>query len=90
MIKSDSILQVRIDTKTKAQASKVLDKMGLTMSEAVRLLLRRVAVEKALPFDVKVPNALTEETLLSSDKDENIVECIDKADFFRKTGIKDA
>ena len=56
---SDEIVRARIDPKTKRQASKALAVMGLTVSDAIRLLMRRIADEKRLPFDVRVPNKET-------------------------------
>ncbi|HEY8671385.1 MAG TPA: type II toxin-antitoxin system RelB/DinJ family antitoxin [Terriglobales bacterium] len=53
------MVHVRIDRRVKARASKTLAAMGLSVSDAVRVLLTRVAAEKALPFEVKVPNAAT-------------------------------
>ncbi len=53
------MVHVRLDQKVKARAEKALAAMGLSISDAVRVLLTRVAVEKALPFEVKVPNAVT-------------------------------
>lgn len=53
------MVHVRIDKRIKTQASKTLSAMGLSVSDAVRVLLTRVAAEKALPFEVKVPNAKT-------------------------------
>jgi DNA-damage-inducible protein J len=47
----------------KKKAAHVLEDMGLSLSDAIRLMLLRVAAEKALPFDVKVPNASTAQTL---------------------------
>ena len=52
-------VQARIDPKVKEEASAVLTAMGLTLSDAVRLLLTRIAREKALPFAPLVPNAET-------------------------------
>ena len=54
-----TMLHVRVDEQTKKQASAALEAMGLSISEAVRVFLRRVAVEQAIPFAVKVPNAAT-------------------------------
>ena len=54
---ADSIVRSRIDTDTKERAAAALEAMGLTISDAIRLLLLRVADEKRLPFEVKVPNA---------------------------------
>ena len=50
------IVQARIDGKIKEEATAVLAAMGLTMSDAIRLLLTRIAREKALPFEPLVPN----------------------------------
>jgi DNA-damage-inducible protein J len=55
MITSDTV-RARIDSDTKASASKALAAMGLSVSDAIRMMLRRVADEKCLPFEVKVPN----------------------------------
>ena len=52
-----TIVRSRIDTDTKERAAAALAAMGLTISDAIRLLLLRVADEKRLPFEVKVPNA---------------------------------
>jgi len=53
------MVHVRVERRIKAQAAKTLAAMGLSVSDAVRVLLTRVAVEKSLPFEVKVPNAKT-------------------------------
>lgn len=53
------MVHVRLDQKVKARAEKALAAMGLSVSDAVRVLLIRVAGEKALPFEVRVPNATT-------------------------------
>jgi DNA-damage-inducible protein J len=53
------MVHVRIDKRVKARAAKTLSAMGLSVSDAVRVLLTRVATEKALPFEVRVPNAAT-------------------------------
>lgn len=54
-----TMLHVRVDEKIKARATKTLSAMGLSISGAVRVLLTRVAAEKRLPFEIKVPNADT-------------------------------
>jgi DNA-damage-inducible protein J len=53
------MVHVRIDKRTKARAAKALAAMGLSVSDAVRVLLTRVAAEKSLPFEVNTPNAAT-------------------------------
>jgi len=58
MATADSIVRARIDATTKQEATVVLAGMGLTVSDAVRLMLVKIAKEKTLPFDVR-PNAET-------------------------------
>ena len=56
---ANALVQARIDGTVKAEAATVLAAIGLTVSDAVRLMLTRVAREKALPFEPLVPNAET-------------------------------
>lgn len=58
-MRADSVVRARLDRETKDRAAEALREMGLSVSEAIRLLLRRVAEEKRLPFAVQVPNAAT-------------------------------
>jgi DNA-damage-inducible protein J len=60
---ADSIVRSRIDSHTKERAAAALEAMGLTISDAIRLLLVRVADERRLPFEVKVPNAKSREAM---------------------------
>jgi DNA-damage-inducible protein J len=55
----NSVVRARIDARTKKQASAALKKIGLTVSDALRLLMVRVAAEKTLPFEPLNPNAVT-------------------------------
>ena len=55
----DAVVRARIDSRTKELASEVLQAMGLSLSDAVRLLLIRVAEEKQIPFNVQIPNPTT-------------------------------
>ena len=56
---TNALVQARIDGEVKEEATVVLASMGLTVSDAVRLLLTRIAREKALPFEPLVPNDTT-------------------------------
>lgn len=56
---ANALVQTRINGSIKAEASAVLATMGLTVSDAVRLMLTRVAHDKALPFEPLRPNAET-------------------------------
>lgn len=60
---ADTYVRARIDTNTKKRAADALEAMGLSISDAIRLLMLRIADERCLPFDVKVPNATTREAI---------------------------
>ncbi len=66
MIK-DTAVRVRIDSDTKKRAAEALEAMGLSVSDVVRLLMLRIAEERRLPFDVKVPNAVTAKAISELD-----------------------
>jgi DNA-damage-inducible protein J len=55
----NSVVRVRIDEKTKKEAEAVLSEIGLTVSDAVRLMMIRIAREKAMPFNPLIPNEAT-------------------------------
>jgi DNA-damage-inducible protein J len=59
LMATTAMVHVRVDVKMKARAEKALSAMGLSVSDAVRVLLTRVAAEQALPFEVRVPNSRT-------------------------------
>ena len=54
-----AMIHVRVDQDLKTKAVEALDAMGLSLSDAVRLMLTRIVAERALPFEVRVPNAVT-------------------------------
>jgi len=60
---ANAVIHARIDQPIKEEASAVLAAMGLTVSDACRIMLTRIAREKALPFDPLVPNAATIEAM---------------------------
>ncbi|MGX7704047.1 type II toxin-antitoxin system RelB/DinJ family antitoxin [Methylobacterium sp. Gmos1] len=56
-------VRARIDADIKERAAEALDAMGLSVSDAIRLLMLRIADDRRLPFDVEVPNAETREAI---------------------------
>lgn len=63
MSAADTYVRARIDTDTKDRAAAALEAMGLSISDAIRLLMIRVADERRLPFVVKAPNATTRKAM---------------------------
>jgi DNA-damage-inducible protein J len=60
---ADTYVRARIDSATKARAADALAAMGLSISDAIRLLMLRVVDERRLPFEVKAPNATTRQAI---------------------------
>ena len=65
-----TMVHIRVDERVKERAAKTLAAMGMSVSDAVRILLVRVAAEKALPFDVKLPNMTTRRAMQAADRGE--------------------
>ena len=63
IMSANAVVRARIDQHIKEEATAVLAAMGLTVSDAFRIMLTRVAHEKALPFEPLVPNAVTIEAM---------------------------
>lgn len=63
MLATDGYVRARIDSATKDRATVALTAMGLSMSDAIRMLVNRIAEEQRIPFDVKVPNAATRQSI---------------------------
>ncbi len=67
MSTQSSMLHVRMDTALKRKATETLAAMGMTVSDAVRLLFHRIAVDQAFPLELKVPNAQTRRAMAEVD-----------------------
>ena len=82
-----AFVRARIDQTLKEEAAAVLADMGLTVSDVVRIVLTRVAKDKALPFELRSPNKLTVETLAKSERGEDLHPARDADDLFGQLGI---
>jgi DNA-damage-inducible protein J len=63
-----TMIHIRLAEQVKRKASAALEAMGLSVSDAVRALLVRVAAEQALPFALRVPNATTRSAMAEADE----------------------
>ncbi|MDR1463146.1 MAG: type II toxin-antitoxin system RelB/DinJ family antitoxin [Azoarcus sp.] len=82
-----AFVRARIDEDLKNKAAAVLAEMGLTVSDVVRIALTRIAMEKALPFEMRVPNRLTAETLARSERGEDVHHAKDASDLLQQLGL---
>ncbi len=67
-----AVIHARIDPATKAATEQILDALGLTPTEAIRLFYRQIAMRKEFPLELRVPNALTASVLKKSENNEEI------------------
>lgn len=85
---TNTVVRARIDGHVKEEAAAVLATIGLSVSDAVRLMMMRIAKDKALPFEPLVPNAETVEAmkaarrgaLVSVGKPENLLASLNAGD----------
>ena len=84
---ANAFVRARIDETLKNEAAAVLAGMGLTVSDVVRIALTKIAKEKALPFDMRVPSETTKKTLRKSEKGEDVYKAKDSDDLFNQLGI---
>ncbi len=82
----NAVVRSRISVDVKEKAAAVLEGMGLTVSDVMRIVLTRVAKENALPFDLR-PNKLTLETMRRTAQGVEVHQAKDAADLFDKLGI---
>jgi DNA-damage-inducible protein J len=83
---ANAVVRSRVSVEVKEKATAVLDDMGLTVSDLMRIVLTRVARERSLPFDLR-PNALTRETMEKSARGEEVHHAKDAVDLFEQLGI---
>ena len=67
-------IQARIDPEIKAKAQEILNKLHISMSEAISMYLTQVTLQKGIPFDLKIPNELTVETIRKSERGEELTQ----------------
>ena len=65
-------IQARIDPDVKEKAQEVLNALNISMSEAISLYLTQITLNRGIPFDIKLPNDLTLETIIQSEKGEQL------------------
>ena len=82
----NTVVRSRVSVQVKEEATEVLNDMGLTVSDLMRIVLTRVAKERSLPFDLR-PNALTRETMEKSARGEDVRHAKDADDLFEQLGI---
>ena len=80
-------IRARIEPNLKSEVEDILSRLGLTASETIQLLYRQIKLQRGLPFDVRIPNALTAQTLRTSKAGKNVKRFGSKREFFADLGL---
>jgi DNA-damage-inducible protein J len=86
MSKTETI-RIRIEPSLKPEVEDILSQLGLTTSETVQLPYRQIKLERGLPFEVRIPNALTERMLKASKAGKNVKRFGSKREVFGDLGL---
>jgi DNA-damage-inducible protein J len=81
------IVRARINSDLKKSVEKLLDDLGMSTSEAIRIYFKQIELEKGLPFEIKLPSEETIKTFEKTDRGEELTYCKDVDDMFDKLGI---
>jgi DNA-damage-inducible protein J len=79
-----AMITARVEPELKANAEKVLKRLGISTTEAISLFLSQIRLQRGLPFDVKIPNKTTLETFRKTDEGKEINEYKSVDDFVKK------
>ena len=82
------MIRARISPDLKAEAESILDQIGLSSSDAIRMFYKQITMRKGLPFEARIPNATTREALHDAEAGRNLTRYADADDLFRKLGVK--
>jgi DNA-damage-inducible protein J len=80
-------IRARMEPTLKSEVEDILDRLGLSASEAIQLLYRQIKLRRGLPFDLQLPNELTMRTLRRSKKGQGVKRFARKDDLYRDLGL---
>ncbi len=82
-----STIRARVEPGLKNNAEQIFRQLGLTTTQAITLFYKQVDLRKGLPFNTRLFNEITHETLDDTDAGRNLIVCDDVDDMFNKLGI---
>ncbi len=80
-------IRARVEPELKSRAEGILEALGVTPTEAIRLFYRQVVLMDGLPFEVRIPNATTLATMDQTDRGEDLHSFDTAEDMFDELGI---
>jgi len=79
-----AVIQARIDPEVKLKAQAILDKLNMSMSEAISVYLTQITLHNGIPFAIKIPNEITAETLMKSEEGKELHKVSNTQELFRE------
>jgi DNA-damage-inducible protein J len=80
-------IRARVDPKLKAEAKRILDRLGLDSSDAIRVFYKQVVLRQGLPFDMTIPNEATRRAMRDVQKQRGLTRYSDTAELRKKLGL---
>ena len=82
-----AMIRARVDPNLKDEVENVFGQLGLSATQAITLFYQQVKLNRGLPFDVRIPNAVTLRTFAETDAGEKVVHCENAQDMFARLDI---
>ncbi|TGL16309.1 type II toxin-antitoxin system RelB/DinJ family antitoxin [Leptospira meyeri] len=82
-----AMIRARVEDNLKKDVENILERLGLSTSEAINIFYHQIKLTRGIPFAVKMPNKITKKTLESTDKNENLKTFKSKKELFENLGI---
>ncbi len=80
-------VRARIEPDLKIRVENIFQKLGLSTTEAINLFYKQVELQQGLPFEVKIPNEITQKTLEKTDRGEELNHCDNLENMFEQLGM---
>jgi DNA-damage-inducible protein J len=87
-VTKSGMIRARVLPELRSEAEDILNQIGLSPSDAIRMFYKQVVLCGGLPFDARIPNATTRKALRDADAGRNLTRYADADDLFRKLGVK--
>ncbi len=77
-------IQVRVEPKTKKEAQNILERLNISLSEAISMFLKQVVFHHGIPFELKIPNELTAETIAKLEAGQDVHKTSSTEELFKE------
>ena len=82
-----AIIRARVEPELKREVEAILAQLGFTASDAIQILLRQIQLRRGLPFDVRIPNDVTAQTLKDSKAGKGVKRFASKQALYADLGL---